>query len=154
MWSYDRTVTIEKPLVTTPWRSFGFYALTGKSMLLFGKRTTKETVCEALEKICEQNPVGRILIVADNYGPHHAKLTQQRADELGIEFVFIPPYSPTLNAIEPLWKSLTREISSEIYEDEDHFREFLTEAFLRLSHRVSFAVDWIGKFLPSIQRLR
>ena len=154
MWSYDRTVTIEKPLVTAPWRSFGFYALTGKSTISFGKRINKETVCEALEKIREQNPVGRILLVADNYGSHHAKLTQQRADELGIEFVFIPPYSPTLNAIEPLWKSLKREISPEIYENEDHFREFLTETFLRLSHRVSFAVDWIETFLPNIQRLR
>jgi transposase len=71
-----------------------------------------------------------------------------------IEFVFIPPYSPTLNAIEPLWKSLKREISPEIYEDEEHFRQFLTEIFLRLSRRVSFAVDWIDTFLPNIQRLR
>jgi hypothetical protein len=51
MWSYDRTVTIEKPLVTAPWRSFGFYALTGKSTISFGKRINKETVCEALEEI-------------------------------------------------------------------------------------------------------
>ena len=58
MWSYDRTVTIEKPLVTAPWRSFGFYALTGTSTISFGKRITKETVCEALEAIREQNPVG------------------------------------------------------------------------------------------------
>ena len=104
--------------------------------------------------IRKQNPVGRILLVADNYGSHHAKLTQQRASELGIEFVFIPPYSPTLNAIEPLWKSLKRDISPEIYQNESHFREFLTETFLRLSHRVSFAADWIETFLPNIQRLR
>ena len=154
MWSYDRTVTIEKPLITAPWRSLGFYALTGRSAISFGERITKETVCEALERIREQNPVGRILLVADNYGSHHANLTQQRADELGIEFVFLPPYSPTLNAIEPLWKSVKREISPEIYEDENHFREFLTETFLRLSHRVSFAADWIERFLPNIQRLR
>ena len=31
-----------------------------------------------------------------------------------------------LNATEPLWKSLKRGISPEIYEDEDHFRELLT----------------------------
>ena len=78
MWSYDQTVTIEKPLVTAPWRSFGFYALTEKSTILFGERIIKETVCEALEKIRKQNPVGRILLVADNYGSHHTKLTQER----------------------------------------------------------------------------
>ena len=76
MWSYDRTVTIEKPLVTAPWRSIGFYSLTGRSTISFGKRITKETVCEALERIREQNPAGRILLVADNYGSHHANLTQ------------------------------------------------------------------------------
>ncbi|WP_114579651.1 transposase [Saliphagus sp. LR7] len=100
----------------------------------------KETIVEALEEIREQNPVGRILLVADNYGSHHAHLTQDRADELGIEFVFIPPYSPTLNAIEPLWKDLKREISPEIFADKEHFREFLTETFLQLSRRISFAI--------------
>ena len=125
-----------------------------ENTISFGKRIIKGTVCEALETIREQNPVGRILLVANNYGPHHAKLTQQRADEPGIEFVFIPPYSPTLNAIESLWKSFKREILPEIYEDEDHFREFLTETFLRLSHRLSFAVDWIETFLPDVQMLR
>ncbi|WP_425461910.1 transposase [Natronosalvus hydrolyticus] len=47
-------------------------------------------------------PWDRILILADNYGSHHAKLTQQRADELDTEFFFIPPYSLALNTIEPL----------------------------------------------------
>ena len=154
MWSFDRTVTIAKPLVTFPWRSIGFYALTGRSVITFKKRLVKETIVEALEEIREQNPRGRILLVADNYGSHHAKLTQRRADELGIEFVFIPPYSPTLNAIEPLWKDLKRDISPEIFEEKDHFREFLTETFHRLSQQVSFANDWIETFLPDVQKLR
>jgi transposase len=154
MWSYDRTVQIEKPLVTVPWRSIGFYALTGQSVITFKERLVKETIVEALEEIREQNPWGRILLVADNYGSHHAHLTQERADELGIEFVFIPPYSPTLNAIEPLWKDLKRDISPEIFDDKDHFRDYLTERFLQLSHRLSFANNWIERFLPDIQRLR
>ena len=154
MWSYDRTFQIEKSLVTVSWRSIGFYALLPVSVITYKERLVKETIVEALGKIHEQNPVGQILLVADNYGSHHAKLTQERADELGIEFVFIPPYSPTLNAIEPLWKDLKREISPTIFEDTDHFREFLTETFLRLSQRLSFAGDWIETFLPNIQVLQ
>jgi len=128
--------------------------LTGQSVITFKERLVKETIVEALEEIREQNPRGRILLMADNYGSHHAKLTQKRADELGIEFVFIPPYSPTLNAIEPLWKDLKREIPPEIFADRDHFRTFLTETFLQLSHRLSFAADWSKMFLPNVQKLR
>jgi transposase len=154
MWSYDRTVQIEKPLVSVPWRSIGFYALTGHSVITYKERLVKETIVEALEAIREQNPHGRILLVADNYSSHHARLTQRRADELDIEFVFIPPYSPTLNAIEPLWKDLKREISPTIFADKDHFRAFVTETFHRLSNKLSFATDWIDTFLPDIQRLQ
>lgn len=92
--------------------------------------------------------------MADNYDSHHAYLTQERADELGIGFVFIPPYSPTLNAIEPLWKDFKRDISPEIFDGKDRFRDYFTERFLRLSHQLSFANDWIETFLPDIQRLR
>jgi hypothetical protein len=81
MWLFDRTVTIEKPLITYPWRSIGFYALTGQSVITFKERLVKETIVKALEEIREQNPVGRILLVADNYASHYGTLTQQKADE-------------------------------------------------------------------------
>jgi transposase len=124
MWSFDRTVTIEKPLVAVPWRSIGFYALTGQSVITFKEELVKETISEAIEEIRKQNSIGRILLVADNDSTHHARLTQQRADELGIEFVFLPPYFPTLNGLEPLWKSSTKQkISPEIFDDKDHFRD-------------------------------
>ena len=154
MWSYNRPVEIEKSLVTAPWKTLGFYAILGKSTLIFRERTTKESICAALEKIREQNPVGRILLIADNDGGHHATLTQQRADELDIEFVFLPAYSPEFNAIEPLWKSLKQKISPEVFEDQDQFKEFVTATFLDLSDRLGFANSWIEKFLPDIQKLR
>jgi len=154
MWSYDRTVEIDKPMVAVPWKTIGFYALLGNSTLIFRERKTKESICAALEAIREQNPIGRILLIADNDGGHHAKLTQKRADELGIEFVFLPPYSPMFNAIEPLWKSLKRKISPTIFEDKDHFEKFVTDTFLDLSKRLSFANGWIEKFVPNVQMLR
>ncbi len=141
-------------MITFPRRSVGFYALTGQSVITFKERLVKETIVESLEEVHEQNPPDLILLIADNYGSHHANLTQQRTDELDVEFIFIPWYSPTLNDIEPLWKDLKREISPEIFTDRYHFRVFLTERFLRFSHRLSFASDWTGTFLPDVQRLR
>ena len=105
---------------------------------MFCERLMKESICDALDAIRERNPVGWILLVCDNYGSHHTRLTQQRADELGIEFVFLSPYSPTLKAIEPLWRNLKREISPEILANKAHFRRFLTGTFLRFSNRLSF----------------
>jgi len=154
MWSYDRTVEIDKPLVAVPWKTIVFYALLRKSTLIFRERTTKESIFAALEAIREPNPVGRILLIADNDGGYHANLTQQRADELSIEFVFLPAYLPEFNAIEPLWKSLKRKISPTIFEGEDHFEQFVTDTFLDLSKRLGFAHSWIDKFLPNIQKLR
>lgn len=58
MWSFDRTVQMEKPLATFPWRSIGFYALTGQSAITFKERLVKETVVESLEEIRKQNLVG------------------------------------------------------------------------------------------------
>lgn len=108
---------IEKPLETFPWRLIGFYALTGRSVITFKEELIKEMIAEVPEEIREQNPPDRILLVADNYSSHHAKFTQERAGGLSIEFIFIPPYSPTLNAIEPLWKDLKSEFSLTIFED-------------------------------------
>jgi len=59
MWSYDRTVQIEKPLVAVPWWSIGFYALIAKSVITYKERLAKETIVEALEEIREQNPRDR-----------------------------------------------------------------------------------------------
>ena len=60
MWSYDRTVKINKLLVTVPWKTLGLYAILGQSIIIFRNREAKESICAALETIRDQNPVGRI----------------------------------------------------------------------------------------------
>ena len=85
---------------------------------------------------------------------HRARLTRQTAISLGIDLVFLPPYSPFLNPIELVWKSLKRGLSPLIVESADHFRALVTETFLTLIRRRNFAAGWIDTFLPNIQRLR
>jgi len=156
MWSYDRTVEIKKPMVAVPWKTLGFYAIIGTSTLIFRERKAKAKrryLC-GIRGDSRAESGRQILLIADNDSSHHAKLTQRRADELGIEFVSLPPYSPTFNAIEPLWKTLKRKISPEIFEDKEHFRQFVTDTFLDLSKRLGFAHSWIEKFIPDVQTLR
>ena len=48
-------------------------------------------------------------IVLDNYGVHHSKPVKAALPALaaiGVSFYYLPPYSPTLNRIEPEWHAL------------------------------------------------
>ena len=47
------------------------------------------------------------VIVLDNYSVHHSGLVKDRMPVLeaaGVRFFFLPPYSPEMNAIEPIWR--------------------------------------------------
>ena len=47
------------------------------------------------------------VVVLDNYSVHRSKLIQAVQPALaaaGVRFYYLPPYSPELNAIEPLWR--------------------------------------------------
>jgi putative transposase len=54
----------------------------------------------------------RCVVVLDNYSPHHGKEIKEQASALeaaGIELFYLPPYSPELNLIEPLWRHIKHE---------------------------------------------
>ena len=108
---------------------------------------------EVFETIREQNPTGRILLVLDNFSSHAAEYTRTRAEELGITLIFLPIASPHLQPIEPVWNSLKRTISSISTESADDFRALVEETFLTLTQRLSFAANWIDRFL-NINKLR
>ena len=127
----------------------GFYALNGESVVSFPENQEKEQICDCLERVREQNPAGRILLVLDNFSSHICEYTRRRAHQLGIDFVFIPVGSPDLNPIEPVWKSLRWEASPLIVESAEEFRALVTDLFDRLTTRLSFAQSWIDEFLDS-----
>lgn len=53
----------------------------------------------------------RVVVIWDGAPWHRAKLIQRTAEELGIELVALPGYSPDLNPIEGLWKWLREEVT-------------------------------------------
>ena len=72
---------------------------------------------------------------------------RQYAEDHGINLIYLPPYSPDLNPIEFIWKSIKREISCEFIRDVDHMKRLIRENFYRFSARRSFAANWIKVFL-------
>ena len=50
-------------------------------------------------------------------------IVQDLAAQLGINLVYIPPYSPNLNLIERLWKFVKGRLRTKYYDRFDIFRE-------------------------------
>ena len=138
---------ITRPLVRQDEPAVGFYALNGESVVSFPDNQEKEQICTCLERIREQNPAARILLVLDNLSSHICEYTRKRAHQLGIDLVFLPVGSPDLNPIEPVWKSLKWEASPLIVESAAEFRALVSDLFEQLTTRLSFAKGWIENFL-------
>jgi putative transposase len=127
--------------------AMGYYSLNGKSVISFPQDTKKEKVVEFLRKVRKKNPRKGIIIIQDNYKSHKAEDVIKEAEKLGIELVFLPPYSPDLNPIEYIWKSIKRVISTTFIRHIDDMRNVFMEAFYRLSQKLSFAAGWVDRFL-------
>ncbi|KXB00855.1 hypothetical protein AKJ43_03885 [candidate division MSBL1 archaeon SCGC-AAA261D19] len=140
----------EKRRNTTSYQAntFGFYPLNGEGVVEFKENSKKERVCEFLERIREENPEGKIIVILDNFASHRAKAAREKAEELGIELVFLPPYSPDLNPIEQIWRGIKREISTAFFETKEEFLGLIKHSFNKLSNKISYAKGWINKFIP------
>jgi Transposase and inactivated derivatives len=67
-----------------------------------------ESVCQLLTKLAERGLGIPITLILDNARYQRCHLVQQYAAALGIELLYLPPYSPNLNLIERLWKPVGR----------------------------------------------
>jgi transposase len=69
-----------------------------------------------------------ITLVLDNARYQHCRLIIELAAQLGIELLFLPPYSPNLNLIERLWKFVKKEcLYSEYYETFALFKQAILD---------------------------
>jgi len=127
--------------------ALGYYSLNGKSVISFPENSRWESMISFIRKVRKNNPGKAIIIVLDNLKSHKVKEVKAEAEKLGIELVFLPPYSPDLNPIEYVWKSIKRIMSTTFVRHVDDIRNTIKEAFYRLTKKLSFAAAWIDKFL-------
>jgi putative transposase len=128
--------------------------LNGNSVIEFKENSKKEEICEFLGEIISKNPGKRILVILDNFRSDRANATVEFAEENGIELIYLPPYSPDLNPIEFIWKSIKRVISREFIVDLDHMRSIISNNFQIYSSQISLAKRWIEKFLDEDYKLK
>lgn len=131
--------------------AFAFYSINGNNLIDFMESSKAENVCEFLVKIVEQNPEKRIILVLDNSKSHHADKTVRKARELKITFVFLPPYSPDLNPVEFIWKTIKREVSVRFIQSKEHMKEIIKNEFMEVGKSLSFAKKWMEKFSLQIK---
>ena len=80
-------------------------------------------VCLLLAAIRTRHPAEAITLVLDNARYQRCALVRDKANELGIELLFLPAYSPNLNLIERLWKLVKKRcLTNKYYQDFSAFR--------------------------------
>lgn len=131
--------------------AFAFYSINGNNLIDFKECSKAESVCEFLEKIVELNKGKIIVLVLDNSRAHHSNKTITKSRELGIILVFLPPYSPDLNPVEYIWKTIKKEVSVRFIQSKEQLRNIIKNEFMRVESSLSFARKWMETFYQQIK---
>ena len=103
---------------------------------------TSVTVCEVLRLLAGAYPDIPLTIVLDNARYQRCHLVQTLAQRLGIELLFLPPYSPNLNLIERFWKFVKKQcLYSKYYADYHAFEQAIRTCIAQAPtrHRAALA---------------
>ena len=101
-----------------------------------------DSVCELLVKIAEASTGVPITVVLDNARYQHCKKVKECAATLGIELLFLPPYSPNLNLIERLWKFVKRKcLYSKYYDKFEDFKVAITDCLSKTDSEYKRELD-------------
>lgn len=89
-----------------------------------------------LEKVRRESGDTPVSIVLDNARYQHCQAVRDKAAQLEIDLIFLPPYSPNLNIIERLWKYTRRHVlAGKYFDSPTKFHDAL---------RYFFEVDYIN----------
>ncbi len=93
-----------------------------------------DSVCDGLEKLRKKYPDEFVYVILDNAAYQRCKKVKQKAEQLNINLIFLPPYSPNLNLIERLWKFLRKNILANKYYNSFHDFFCAIEQFINTLH--------------------
>lgn len=85
------------------------------------------SVCALLEKLHDQFQDLPIFVIMDNVRYQRCALVTEKAQELKIQIIFLPPYSPNLNLIERLWKFVKQKtLYNQYYPQYEQFHKAIS----------------------------
>lgn len=131
--------------------AIGFYAIVGHGTHAFLPDSKQASVRDFLVKVREAHPDGEaIIVVLDRFPSHRAITVRDWARAHDIELVFLPRYSPDLNPIEFIWKTIKREVSLKFIHSLFDLQQIITTVWEASAKKCSYAKYWIDRFIPSI----
>lgn len=134
LWSFTR-IFVKSPSGRQRFNVLGALNAISKELITITNTTyiTSTQVCELLKKIALISP-NPITLVLDNARYQRCNLVINLANELGIELLFLPSYSPNLNLIERVWKFTKKHcLNSKYYSDFNLFKNAIN-GFLSCMH--------------------
>jgi len=144
LWSFTR-IFIKAPSGRQRFNVLGAINAVTKELVLVTNTSyiTSIQICEILVKIAlSRRYAVPITIVLDNARYQRCKLVIEKAEELGIELLFLPPYSPNLNLIERLWKFVKKEVLyGKYYDNFEKFKEAITNCLEETEKKHKKALD-------------
>lgn len=128
LWSVAR-IFIQAPSGRQRFNVLGALDAVTKEIFTVTNQTyiTSVQVCELLTQLALLGAGLPITIVLDNARYQRCKLVMAHAASLGIELLFLPPYSPNLNLIERLWKFVKKQcLCSKYYDKFEKFKQAIS----------------------------
>lgn len=114
------------------------------------KHETEDQILENLEKsgvekwLKKEKPIAMVL---DNYTTHQSIKFQRACEIMNITLIYLPYYSPHLNPIEQIWKSIKKIVSSTCIEDMEHLKLIFQTEFYEIVKNESYFENWLDKFI-------
>ena len=134
---------------TTKFRAntFGFYAINRHGVVKMYPNSKQESIMDFLNEVRYRNPFNYIIIILDNFSAHRTENVATTAEILDIELIFLSLYSPQLNPIEEILKSIKRVISRTFVKDQDMMIETVKWNFIELSKMKTFCEIWVKVYV-------
>jgi transposase len=111
-----------------------------------------DTIVEMLGLLAKKYLALPIYIVLDNARYQHCKMVMETAAKLGVQLVFLPPYSPNLNLIERLWKFVKKKVLyAQYYSTVEKFHNAIRNGMYRVNTDSKWKAELKTLLTPKFQ---
>jgi transposase len=150
VWRVEASPVVDKNPTPVKSHTIGCDAIQGVRVQAFLANSKEDASVDFLNPVnAAKATANAIVIVLDKDRSHWAGKVTETAQELGIYLIQLPPYSPDLNPIESIGKSIKRIVSRECVDPLDEMKRKRADGWKTLSGSLGFARHWISEFLET-----